>query len=300
MTNTRAYATTNASRLAAIHAHNMRAPFAPRSRKDAISVLTRRIEFHYWPRWSAFWISVVTALFGVLFSAILWRAGVEAMTWRYPIAVLLSYLVLLLLLASWSHRHWDDWFQFDGSPSQPSSSGGGNGRSCSGHVDYAGGGGDFGGAGASGSFDSSVALDASANAMSGAGSDVASSATSFAGDVVSGGLEAAASADEGVVIVVPLVLITGLLALFGGFAFGVIALIWSAPTLLAHLMLDAGTASVLYVYARPAQKNSWLGTALWRTFPAFLGLAALGLLIGYGLELFDPTAITIFDVLANR
>jgi hypothetical protein len=75
---------------------------------------------------------------------------------------------------------------------------------------------------------------------------------------------------------------------------------WSAPTSLAQLMLDAGTASLLAVYARPAHRESWWSTASWQTFPKFLSLAVLMMIAGYLLDWFDPTAITLFDVLANR
>ncbi|MGL4234088.1 MAG: hypothetical protein ACRCWJ_22225, partial [Casimicrobium sp.] len=236
--------TTNAAHLREMQALRMRASYAPHNRGDAIAALTRRIDHHYWPRWTAFWIACITALFGVLFSAILWRVGMEAMTWRYPVSVLLSYLVLLALLDSWSRRRWDDWLQWDGSPSH-SSSNGSSGGHCNGSTSYSGEGGNFGGAGASDSFDTG-------------GLDVGSTA----GDALGAGFEVAASAEEGAVIAVPLLLIFALLLLFGGFAFGLIGLIWNAPTLLAHLMLDAGTASMLYVYARPQQRNSWFATAL--------------------------------------
>lgn len=151
-----------------------------------------------------------------------------------------------------------------------------------------GGGGDFGGAGASASFD---AVNAPISATDGG---------SLAGDALGTGFEVAASAEEGAIVAIPLLLIIALLLLFGGFAFSLLSLIWNAPSLLAHLMLDAGTASVLAVYTRPAQRESWLSTAFWQTFPKFLCLALVLMAAGFALEIFDPTAITLFDVLANR
>jgi hypothetical protein len=278
-----------------MHSLQMRTPITACTRGDAIAILKRRIEYRYWPRWSAFWIACVTALFGAFFSAILWRLGMEAMAWRYPLSVLLSYLVLLALLDSWSRRRWDDWFQGDGSSEHSlSSSNSGSNVSCRSDTSYAGEGGNFGGAGASDSFDSSSAFDAGGQNSS------TVDLGSVTGDALSTGFEAAASADEGVVVTIPLFLIFALLLLFGGFAFGLISLIWSAPTLLAHLMLDAGTASLLAVYVRPAHRESWWSTVFWKTFPKFLALAVLMMIAGYSLEWFDPTAITLFDVLANR
>jgi hypothetical protein len=266
---------------------------ASRTRGQAVAILRRRIEIRYWPRFGAFMIACVTAAFGLLFSAILWRVGVESMAWRFPIAVALSYGVLLLLLYSWSRRDWWDW----GDPNfWPNGSSSGSSHS-SGNVEGAvsarpyGEGGEFGGAGASGSFDATG---------DGATSFVGDSANSAASDVLSVGFEAAVSAEEGVVITIPLFLIFVLLLCFGGFALGLISLIWSAPTLLAHLMMDAGTAGLLMVYVNPTQRAHWLATALRKTLPGFLALAVVLTFAGFSLEWFDPSAITIFDVWANR
>ncbi|TAG78047.1 MAG: hypothetical protein EAZ24_07035 [Burkholderiales bacterium] len=281
------HARTNAATLDQIRRRTMCEPIAPRSRADAIAILSRRIDFYYWPRWSAFWIACGTALSGLAFSAILWRVGLEEMTWRYPLATLLSYFVLLALLRTWSKRDWDDGSGLD--LPTPSSSSSSSGSASTGQPEYiGGGGGDFGGAGASGSFES---VSAPVSAFD-AGSTV--------GDTFGGGLEVAASAEEGAVVAIPLFLILALLLLFGGFAFSLVSLVWNAPSLLAHLMLDAGTASMLAVYTRPTHRESWLSTAFWQTFPKFLCLAIVLMVAGFALELFDPTAITLFDVLANR
>jgi GNAT superfamily N-acetyltransferase len=255
----------------------------PRHRGEAIALLQRRIERAYWPRLGAFMIACVTALFGVVVSAMLWRLGLEAMTWRYPLAVSLSYLVLLGLLYCWSRRDWWDWSDPNAFPGSSGSSGSGNGHCATSPTEpFTSGGGEFGGSGASGSFGD------------------ASDTSSAVGDALGTGVEIAASADEAAVIVVPLLLIAGLLALFGGFAFGLISLVWTAPQLLAQLMIDAGTAGLLGVYVRAAYRNRWSATALGKTLPAFAGLALLFMLAGYALEWADPTAITVFDVWANR
>jgi hypothetical protein len=262
-----------------------RAAVQPRTRSDAIAILRRRIEIHYWPRFGAFLIACATALAGLLFSAMLWRAGVEGMTWRYPISVMLSYLVLLTLLYAWSRRDWWDWLDPNfmpggsGSGHEPVNGLGAGQQSGA----FAGSGGEFGGAGASDSFDT-----------------FASEAGSSIGDTLGTGFDVAVSADEGIVIAIPLLLITGLLMLFGGFAFGLVSIIWNAPTLLAQLMIDAGTASMLMVYVRHAQRENWLSAALAKTLPKFVVLALIFTVAGYALEWFDPTAITVFDVWANR
>ena len=254
---------------------SLTARITPRSRGDAILLVRGRIEQAYWPRIGAFVIACVSALTGVVFSAILWRVGLEDMAWRYPIALALSYPVLLSLLYCWSRRDWWDWLDPNFIPNTPGS----------GNRGYSGGGGEFGGSGASASFSDEGAV---------------GSADSTFGDAFGGGVEIAASADEGAVIVIPVLLGAGLLMLFGGFAVGLVSLVWAAPTLLAQLMIDAGTAGLLGVYVRAAHRNGWCASAMGKTLPAFVGLALLLMAAGYALEWFDPTAITVFDVWANR
>jgi hypothetical protein len=254
----------------------------PQSRVAACAILTERIKQRYWPRTNAFFIALVTAGFAALLSALLWRMGMEAMSWRYPVSVMLSYLILLTLLWAWSHRSLWDGSNFDlpnvGSPNGNASSGG----TCH-NPDFVGSGGEFGGAGASGSFDVGIA-DSGVSA----------------GDIVSGGVEAAVSAEEGAVVVVPILLMIGLVFLMGGFAFSTVALVWQAPALLAQLMIDAGTAGLLLVCVRPQDRHEWLTTAVRKTLPAFAMLALVFAIAGFALEWFDPEAITLFDVLANR
>jgi hypothetical protein len=277
--------TSTFNRIKATAHANHRVRIASQTRSQAIAVLTRRIEFHYWPRFSAFMIACVTAAFGLLCSTVLWRFGVESMAWRYPIAVMLSYGVLLLLLYSWSRRDWFDWADPNFWPNSSGSHSGSYERagSCRESVAYSGEGGDFGGAGASGSFDA-----------------IGDDASSIAADAVGAGFEVAASAEEGVVVTIPLFLIFVLLLCFGGFAFGLVSLIWTAPSLLAQLMIDAGTAGLLMVYVSPTQREHWLATAMRKTLPSFLFLTVVFALAGYALEWFDPTAITMFDVWMNR
>jgi hypothetical protein len=269
----------------AAHRANHRLRIASQTRGHAIALLTHRIEFHYWPRLGAFMIACVTAGFGLLFSAILWRVGMESMAWRYPFAVVLSYGVLLLLLFSWSRRDWGDWSDPNLWPNSSGSNSGSceSAGSCRESAAYSGEGGDFGGAGASGSFDA-----------------IGDEAGSAAADAVGTGFQVAVSAEEGAVITIPLFLIFVLLLCFGGFAFGLVSLIWTAPSLLAQLMIDAGTAGLLMVYVSPTQREHWLATATRKTLPSFLFLTAVFALAGYALEWFDPSAITMFDVWMNQ
>ena len=256
----------------------------PRYRIDAVGLLTARIKRAYRPRTGAFVIAVISALFGALFSAVLWHLGMESMTWRYPVAVLLSYLVLLCLLWGWSRRDlWDGNFDFgSGSGSDVSGS---HGNSCHDASGFSGGG-EFGGAGGSGSF---------ASDAPGAGSD-----SSVVSDLASDAMQASVSADEGIIVLLPLALAFALVLVFGGLAASAVSLVWQAPSLLAELMIDAGTAGLLAVFVRHPDRRGWLATALRRTLPVFVSLTLVFSVAGYAMEWIDPTAITLFDVLDNR
>jgi hypothetical protein len=232
---------------------------------------------------NAFFIALITSLFGVIFSAVLWRTGLEDMSWRYPTAVLLSYVLLLPMLWMWSHRtRWDGQIDL---PNGGLRSGVESRSACvdGAHSDFSAGGGEFGGAGASGSFDAPL-----------------SDAGSVAGEAASTSLEVAAGAGEGAVVLLPLAMTVALVLLCAGLAFGAVSLVWQAPALLAELMIDAGTAGLLWVYVRPSDRRDWLGTAFRKTAPSFIAFALAFALFGFFLEWLDPQAITVFDVLANR
>ncbi len=132
-----------------------------------------------------------------------------------------------------------------------------------------GGGGDFGGGGAQGSFD-------------GAGDGAAS-------ELASGALEVAGGADEGAVVVVPVLVV---------FAIGVLVVLGAGSLLLLYFGSEALLAVAVelafgYVSARTAvrvAREGWLTAAVRLTWKPLLGALACAVLLGGLLDVFVPQA----------
>jgi hypothetical protein len=156
-------------------------------------------------------------------------------------------------------------------------------------------GGDFGGGGASGDF--SGAADA-VNALDGVGptdavnvldgADVAEAAGGL-GDVVGGALEAAGSADEAAVVVVPVVAVflMGCAVFFGAGSLLLAYLGWET------LLAVAVELAFSYASARVALRvvrEGWLSAALRLTWKPLLGALVCAVLLGATIDHFLPEA----------
>lgn len=203
-------------------------------------------------------------------SAALMRAGVDSLAVRWTLALAGGYLVFLALLWLWCR-----WLlsrdQADGDPSLdgvldaiPS------GRGSAPPDLHAGGGGDFGGAGASGSFD-------------------AGDAAEGAGDAAMGVLEAAASADEGIVVAVPLAIVVGVAALIAG-ALGVAVFGLFGIEVLLGVAVEIAFASAGGALAFRARREGWLAHAGRRTGPSLLALLVLVAVLGAAIDHWLPQA----------
>jgi hypothetical protein len=127
-----------------------------------------------------------------------------------------------------------------------------------------GGGGDFGGGGATGDF-------------------------SGAGDIASGALDVAAGADEGAIVVVPVVAVflVGCAVVFGAGSLMLLYFGWDA------LLTVAVELAFSYVSARTAVRvvrEGWLSAAIRLTWKPLLGALACAVLLGGTLDFFVPSA----------
>ena len=179
------------------------------------------------------------------------RLGVESLTLRYLVTLTVGYLGYLLVLRVWAARLLrrrtvqDSGFDVDlpdidwpsGSPS------GSGGRVPLPRT----GGGDFGGGGASGDFAEGLARSADGSAL---------------GDVAGGALEAVGSADEGAIVVVPIVAI---------FLIGSAVLLGAGSLAMAFFGWDAllADADVSFDLARVAQRIGLAQSRLARVDAAF-------------------------------
>ena len=217
-------------------------------------------------------------------------AGVDSLALRYLVTLGVGYVAHLLVLRAWAarlvrpRRDGDggdpaaEWLP-DWPGPQPAGGAPGNGPP------QAGGGGDFAGAGASGDFgsfgDHGAVGDAAVGGMGGVGDGL--------GDMAGGALEVAAGADEGAVVVVPVVAIflIGLAIAFGAGALAWLYFGWEVLLAVAvELAFSVATARA----AMGAERAGWLGTAVRLTWKPLLGALLCAVALGAALDGFMPHA----------
>ena len=196
--------------------------------------------------------------------------GVSHLWLRYGCAVSVAYIAFLGLLWCWLHLRGDS---LNGCPDFPGSSSSGSSGSCNAQdVSFSSGGGEFGGGGASGSFDA----DATSIPFVSDGGTFSSNATPSIPDV---GLLDSVDAGEALPLVALLGALVGVIALLGAI-FASAWIVWSAPTFLGELVVDVALARGLYKQMAGSFDSNWLGTALQHTFWSFVGLLLLLMIAG--------------------
>jgi hypothetical protein len=225
------------------------------------------------PRWTMTAIVVATGASGFLASVLLLRAGLERIPVRYLAAVGIAYAVFLGLLYLWiRHRRRPrkgvDLSALDLSfaPDLSSAPSGAAGRT------FAPAGGQFSGAGASGSWN--------AAAM---GKATTTSTTSTSGVDLSFDLD-----DAGVL----LALAAAAAVLLGASIF----VVATAPTLFAELLLDGVLSASLYRRLRHLPRRHWLESAVRRTAGPFALAALLLVGAGWAMERYAPEAKSLGGV----
>ena len=268
--------------------HNARQSSATRSnfrsvRADENALIRRLRQRHV--LWLHGWVMGVLTL-GVmgLTTTLARHGGVDSLAVRYALALGAGYLAYLLLVRIWAGMlvRKEDWTDaLDPVVDLPWPGGGGR----SGPTIESGGGGDFGGGGADASFD----LPAS-GVLDGAGE----AAASALGDVAGGALEAAGSADEGAIVVIPVlaVFVAAAAALFGA---GWLLLAWFGTEALLAAAVELAFA---YTAARTVvrvEREGWLLAALRLTWKPLLGALISAVLPGALIDHFAPHADTLAD-----
>lgn len=255
------------------------------TRGAEIRRLMGKLEGDGFPRLQMFFLVMLTGTAGLAASFTLLHGGVESMLARYPLAVGCAYLAFLFLLWLWLRTKADDYV--DGSFDIPLPSGSHDGTSISlEHApDFSGGGGEYGGGGASGSFQLDDALPApSLPEVNIPGGDSVGEAV---GEVIGG-------ADEGAV---PLVIALLIAALAAVLLFATLYIVYLAPALFAELLVDGALSASLYRRMRGLQTRHWLESAVRRTLVPFAVTALTLGAIGYALQAYAPQAHTLGEVL---
>lgn len=236
------------------------------NRSRLVRGLQQHLERHAWPRAQMALLVGLTGAAGLLASFLLLQAGLQTMWLRYPLALGAAYLVFLALLWLWLRTSALDYVDAPGGLGDAGVAPGGATLPSP----ISGGGGDFGGGGASASFE---APDTGTNPL---------------GD----SLGSVADADE---FAIPLVVV--MLAI--GLALSSLYVVYAAPVLFAELLLDGALAATLYRRLRGLESRHWIETAVRRTAGPFLLTALFLLLCGAAMQWYAPQAHSLGGVLQH-
>lgn len=256
------------------------------SREELIAKTKERLLRHGLPRLQMSLILALTGAAGFLSSFILLQVGVGAMAVRYPIAVLAAYGVFLLLLQIWLKFQRDGW-EGDGLdlldlPLPSGGSGGGGG--------FSGSGGQFGGGGASAAYEAPiVAPSAPPSPVSAVRMPVKSSGGGGSSKGSGSGFSFSLDLDDSGFLVV-LAILAIAIAAFGA----AIYLIWSAPILLAEVLVDGLIMTGLYRRLKKTDDpEHWVLGAVRRTWIPALVVVILFSFAGWLLQRAVPDARSI-------
>lgn len=256
---------------------------------------------------------VLVLLSGTLASRLLLKAGITGMAFRYPIAVLFSYLMFFGLVRIWlayvcrvaaaksraSRGSSDDGGILDGSWGGGS---GGSGGSGGGGGRFFSGGGASGGGGSSGGFgDAELAgarpavplpMQAEAPAGPGGGSGGSSGGSIsrfFSGK--SGGGGGGGGDGDGLLLLILFVLL--IVAIFGAGAY----LVYQAPAILSESAFQAVLAGGLVRATRGTHDPGWAGSLFKATAIPFALVLVLAGVFGFEAHKHCPTAKTAREVM---
>lgn len=260
-------------------------------REAVVLQVRHHLQRHGWPRIQMAMMVAATGGLALLSSWAMRHGGLTDMTWRYPLSLAVAWLGFLGLLGLWVRWNADDWghaLDVAGEAVDPLVDG----------LDLAGqalsrarvprpdlplpGGGDFGGGGASADF--IAAPDVVPAAPSGLGRAVGDAV----GDAVGG---VASEADE---LVIPLVVVV----FVAGLALASLWVVWSAPALLAELLVDGALSWALLRRLREEDRSHWFLTAVRRTAAPFALTAVFLAVCGGVMHAAAPQASTLSEFVA--
>ncbi|MDB5865652.1 MAG: hypothetical protein JWO70_3458 [Betaproteobacteria bacterium] len=224
-------------------------------------------------------IVALTAATGFLASVTLLHGGLHTMWIRYPLAVGAAYAAFLFFLWCWLRLRWDD---FVGVPDFDGGSGSQGAAAVDAPLPWSGAGGQFGGGGASGSFDDGSLVSDPPDGS--AASDAASDAADAAGSAL--------DLEELTVVVLAIVALASAI-------FAALWIIWIAPALFAELTLDAALGTGLYRRLRHITGEYWLRTALRKTVWPILAVAVLFGVAGAAMQVYAPEAKSVGHVIRH-
>ena len=247
--------------------------------------VARTLQQRYSLRWHGLLIGSFTLLLMWATSHLQMVLGVDSLALRYLVTLSVGYVGYLLVLRAWAARLVNrDGSSGDGSSvelpdvSWPS----GNSPSGGGQVPLPRtGGGDFGGGGASGDFGGSWA-----QALPRGGSSAGNESGAL-GDLASGAADAIGSADEGAVVVVPVVAIflIGAALILGAGSLAMLFFGWDVLlTVAVEIAFSMATARATV----GVEREGWLSAAVRLTWKPLLGALVCAVLLGATIDHFLP------------
>ena len=245
----------------------------PTSRRArAIQRVRERLVRQSFPRLQMALIVALTGGFGLLASFTLLLLGWDAMAIRYPVALSLAYVFFLFLIWLWLRTNAEDYLDLPDAMDLALRT-----QSSSMTPEFAsGGGGDFGGGGATGTFDGpATAID-----------QVTSSPLPAVGDSV----VSVADADE---LAIPLIAI----ALAIGIALASLYLVYIAPVLFAEVLVDGALSYALFRHLHGRDPQHWLASTFRRTALPFAVTAIFLMAVGAAMAVYAPEAKSLGQVI---
>jgi hypothetical protein len=252
----------------------MRRPITATTRALAVQRVKERLVRESFPRVQMALLVALTGGFGLLASFTMLHLGMDSMAVRYPSALVCAYLFFLFLIWLWLRTNSEDYLDAPDitdlipRPRAPE---------CL--PDFkSGGGGDFGGGGASGTFDGPVS----------SVEEAASSPLRSVGETVG----SAADADE---LAIPLVAI----ALAIGIALAFLYVVYIAPILFAEVLVDGALSYVLFRHLRGHDPQHWLSSTIRRTVVPFAATAVFLAAVGAAMAVYAPGAKSVGQVMKH-
>ncbi|MBT0654325.1 hypothetical protein [Geomobilimonas luticola] len=244
-------------------------------------------------------ILLATVCAGFLATRIMLGLDLDNVMIRYPLAVVFAYVVFFTAVKLWlkyiattpaAHKvHDNSPDLLDVIPDMPISGGNFN----VGEV-FQGGGGEFSGAGASGSFGDAVAESGTSVLSDGIGTD--GGIGDAVGDVAGEAVSSALGDEGGVVAVVVFAVLAAIVAVVVGAG---IYLVYEAPFILSEAAFEFVLAASLVRGTRRMDDSEWMGSVFKTTAIPFGITLALALLAGYLMHQYFPGVTRISELIAR-
>ncbi len=237
-----------------------------------------------------------TILSGVIFSKIFLVVGLNNLIVRFFIVLVLAYLSFFVFMKLWLHYLTTPYRKkrigenlmdaADAITIIPDFSSTSSALDMS-APDMIGHGGEFGGGGASGAWSGASVL--SEMAVSEGIAETTESTSETLAEAASEAISEIAIADEGGILLIPLVLL--LLIIFGG----AIYLIYAAPAIISEAAFELILATTLIKKARTINNPNWMGSVFRATWPAFALTLVIAIIAGWALMAYCPQATKISE-----